>query len=70
MHKNPSSPLLLGAVLFDDMGVGKSNLLSRFMCNEFNLESKPIIGVEFATRRSIQSQDHPQNWTLGRWSRP
>ncbi|KAL9546822.1 Ras-related protein Rab-11A [Mucor atramentarius] len=34
-------------------GVGKTNLLSRFTRNEFNLESKSTIGVEFATR-SIQ----------------
>ena len=33
---------------------GKSNLLSRFTRNEFNLESKSTIGVEFATK-SIQS---------------
>ena len=32
----------------------KSNLLSRFTRNEFNLESKSTIGVEFATR-SIQT---------------
>ena len=36
-------------------GVGKSNLLSRFTRNEFCLESKSTIGVEFATR-SIQVQ--------------
>ncbi|KAG7285308.1 Ras- protein Rab-11A [Staphylotrichum longicolle] len=39
--------------LFKDSGVGKSNLLSRFTRNEFNLDSKSTIGVEFATR-SIQ----------------
>ena len=33
--------------------MGKSNLLSRFTRNEFCLESKSTIGVEFATR-SIQ----------------
>lgn len=33
----------------------KSNLLSRFTRNEFNLESKSTIGVEFATR-SIQTE--------------
>ena len=33
--------------------MGKSNLLSRFTRNEFNLESKTTIGVEFATK-SIQ----------------
>lgn len=40
-------------VLIGDSGVGKSNLLSRFTRNEFMLESKSTIGVEFATR-SIQ----------------
>lgn len=51
-----SLPSLLPApkvVLIGDSGVGKSNLLSRFTRNEFNLESKSTIGVEFATR-SIQ----------------
>lgn len=38
-----------------DSGVGKSNLLSRFTRNEFNLESKSTIGVEFATR-TIQTE--------------
>ena len=43
-------------VLIGDSGVGKSNLLYRFTRNEFNLESKSTIGVEFATR-SIKSND-------------
>ncbi|MBE3048657.1 Rab family GTPase [Candidatus Bathyarchaeota archaeon] len=46
-HANPP------VVLIGDSGVGKSNLLSRFTRNEFNLDSKSTIGVEFATR-SIQ----------------
>ncbi|WAR19531.1 RB11A-like protein [Mya arenaria] len=37
-------------VLVGDSGVGKTNLLSRFTRNEFNMESKSTIGVEFATR--------------------
>ena len=37
-------------VVIGDSGVGKSNLLSRFTRDEFNLESKSTIGVEFATR--------------------
>jgi Ras-related protein Rab-11A len=45
-------------VLIGDSGVGKSNLLSRFTRNEFCLESKSTIGVEFATR-SIQVRAHP-----------
>ncbi|KAG8276974.1 ras-related protein Rab-11A-like [Homalodisca vitripennis] len=44
---------LFKIVLIGDSGVGKSNLLSRFTRNEFTLESKSTIGVEFATR-SIQ----------------
>lgn len=42
-------------VLIGDSGVGKSNLLSRFTRNEFSLETKTTIGVEFATR-SIQCE--------------
>ncbi|KAH8924775.1 GTPase of the Ypt/Rab family [Atractiella rhizophila] len=41
---------LFKIVLIGDSGVGKSNLLSRFTRNEFNLDSKSTIGVEFATR--------------------
>ncbi|XP_042464438.1 ras-related protein RABA1f-like [Zingiber officinale] len=47
---------LFKVVLIGDSGVGKSNLLSRFTRNEFNLESKSTIGVEFATR-SIRVED-------------
>ncbi|BBH01713.1 RAB GTPase homolog A1F [Prunus dulcis] len=43
---------LFKVVLIGDSGVGKSNLLW-FTRNEFSLESKSTIGVEFATR-SIQ----------------
>jgi len=52
-RSNSSPPFFLLVVLIGDSGVGKSNLLSRFTRNEFNLESKSTIGVEFATR-SIQ----------------
>ena len=37
-------------VLIGDSGVGKSNIMSRWTIDEFNLESKSTIGVEFATR--------------------
>lgn len=49
-------------VLIGDSGVGKSNLLLRFTKNDFLLESKSTIGVEFATRtvkiegKSIKAQ--------------
>lgn len=40
---------LFKIVLVGDSGVGKSNILSRYTWNEFCLDSKPTIGVEFAT---------------------
>ena len=52
-YKEDEYDYLFKVVLIGDSGVGKSNLLSRFTRNEFNLESKSTIGVEFATR-SIQ----------------
>ena len=48
-----SHVMLFAVVLIGDSGVGKSNLLSRFTRNEFNLESKSTIGVEFATRSAV-----------------
>ena len=52
---NEEYDYLFKVVLIGDSGVGKSNLLSRFTRNEFNLESKSTIGVEFATK-SIQTE--------------
>ncbi|KZS98816.1 ras-domain-containing protein [Sistotremastrum niveocremeum HHB9708] len=50
MADNSNYDYLFKVVLIGDSGVGKSNLLSRFTRNEFNLDSKSTIGVEFATR--------------------
>lgn len=52
-YKEDEYDYLFKIVLIGDSGVGKSNLLSRFTRNEFSLESKSTIGVEFATK-SIQ----------------
>ncbi|CAD8088843.1 unnamed protein product [Paramecium sonneborni] len=46
---------LFKIVLIGDSGVGKTNILKRFINNEFQLESKPTIGVEFATKTIQQS---------------
>ncbi|KAJ3597622.1 hypothetical protein NHX12_001140 [Muraenolepis orangiensis] len=49
-------------VLVGECGVGKSNLLSRFTKNQFTLDSRSTIGVEFSTqiiqlgRTSIRAQ--------------
>ncbi|KAJ3089300.1 Ras- protein Rab-11A [Quaeritorhiza haematococci] len=50
MSKDDEYDYLFKVVLIGDSGVGKSNLLSRFTRDEFSLESKSTIGVEFATR--------------------
>jgi GTPase SAR1 family protein len=42
--------LLFKIVLIGDSGVGKSNLFSRFINGEFNIELQTTIGVEFATK--------------------
>jgi small GTP-binding protein len=49
-NSNDEYDYLFKVVLIGDSGVGKSNLLSRFTRNEFSLDSKSTIGVEFATR--------------------
>lgn len=50
MAEGSNYDYLFKVVLIGDSGVGKSNLLSRFTRNEFNLDQKSTIGVEFATR--------------------
>lgn len=42
--------LIYKIVLIGDSGVGKSNLITRYTKDEFNIESKATIGVEFATK--------------------
>ncbi|KAL4380690.1 hypothetical protein AHAS_Ahas04G0058700 [Arachis hypogaea] len=46
---NDNYDCLFKVVLIDDSCVEKSNLLSRFTKNEFNLKSKFTIGVEFTS---------------------
>ncbi|KAM1268015.1 hypothetical protein ACFX2I_000369 [Malus domestica] len=42
--------------------VGKSNLLSRLTKNEFNLESKSTIGIEFATKTLTVDSKVIKSW--------
>lgn len=67
MSREDEYDFLFKIVLIGDSGVGKSNLLSRFTRNEFNLDSKSTIGVEFATR-SMRIEDKivkAQIWDTG-----
>lgn len=63
MGRDDEYDYLFKVVLIGDSGVGKSNLLSRFTRNEFNLESKSTIGVEFATR-SIEVSQYSASFAL------
>jgi len=50
MSGEDSFDYLFKIVLVGDSAVGKSNLLSRFAWDEFDLDSKATIGVEFAPK--------------------
>jgi small GTP-binding protein len=41
---------LFKVVIIGDSGVGKSNIFTRFIKDEFNLDSKATIGVEFSAK--------------------
>ena len=45
--------ILFKLILVGDSGVGKSNVLSRFVSNEYNDDSKATIGVEFGVKSLI-----------------
>lgn len=42
--------MILLVVLIGDSNVGKTNILSRFTNDEFNLDSKATVGVEFSSK--------------------
>ena len=51
-----SYDLIFKLVLIGDSGVGKTNILSRYISNEFSLASQPTVGVEFGSK-IIKKQD-------------
>lgn len=50
MDEENGEEYLFKVVIIGDSAVGKSNLLSRYARNEFNINSKATIGVEFQTQ--------------------
>ena len=45
-----SYELLYKIIIIGDSGVGKSNILSRYLNDDFNLDSKNTVGVELGTK--------------------
>ncbi len=43
--------IIVKIVLVGDSGVGKSNILLRYLRNEFHFDSKATVGVEFGSKR-------------------
>ncbi|KAD7478470.1 hypothetical protein E3N88_01606 [Mikania micrantha] len=54
-YNDPSQKIdfVFKVVLIGDSAVGKSQILARFARNEFSLDSKATIGVEFQTRTLV-----------------
>ena len=48
--------MIFKVVLLGDSGVGKSNILSRYLKNEFSYDTKTTVGVEFGAK-SIEIED-------------
>jgi len=49
-HHLQSYDYLFKVVLIGDSGVGKTNILSRYIKDKFNMQTPSTIGVEFATK--------------------
>lgn len=43
--------MIFKVVLIGDSGVGKSNIMMRYLNNEFNVDSKATVGVEFGSKK-------------------
>ena len=50
MIDNDNYDLIFKLVLIGDSGVGKTNILSRYINNEFSFATKSTVGVEFGSK--------------------
>jgi Ras-related protein Rab-11A len=51
MNSQDDYDLIFKVVLIGDSGVGKSNILTRYLKDEFSLNTKTTVGVEFGTKQ-------------------
>ena len=50
MEEDDNYDLIFKIVLIGDSGVGKTNILSRYLTNEFSLTTQATVGVEFGSK--------------------
>ena len=50
MEEEDNYDLIFKIVLIGDSGVGKTNILSRYLTNEFSLTTQATVGVEFGSK--------------------
>ena len=50
MDEDDNYDLIFKIVLIGDSGVGKTNILSRYLTNEFSLTTQATVGVEFGSK--------------------
>ena len=50
MSDNDDYDLIFKLILIGDSGVGKTNILSRYINNEFSMATKSTVGVEFGSK--------------------
>ena len=48
---------LVKVVFLGDSGVGKTNIMTQFSSNSFNMNSKPTIGVDFSVK-TVRTKNH------------
>lgn len=51
MNINDDYDMIFKVVLIGDSGVGKSNILSRYVRDEFSIDTKSTVGVEFGSKK-------------------
>lgn len=49
--KEEEYDMIFKVVLIGDSGVGKSNIMSRYLKDEFSIETKTTVGVEFGAKK-------------------
>jgi small GTP-binding protein len=51
MNNEDDYDMIFKVILIGDSGVGKSNMLSRYIKDEFSIDTKTTVGVEFGCKR-------------------